>query len=84
VFASRIQKSYLQSASKQTTNLASINMTQLCNRPCVVPPLTEQRRIVMRVDQPMGLCDELEERLTRAHAKSERVADAVVHHLTAA
>jgi type I restriction enzyme S subunit len=84
VFASRIQKSYLHSASKQTTNLVSINMTQLCNGPCVVPPLAEQRRIIPRVEQLMGLCDELEVRLTCPCTKSERVADAVVHHLTAA
>jgi hypothetical protein len=36
------------------------------------------------VDQLMALCDELEEKLTRSRTKSERLASAVVHHLTAA
>jgi hypothetical protein len=37
-----------------------------------------------KVDQLMALCDELEEKLTRSRTKSERLASAVVHHLTAA
>ena len=32
--------------SKQTTNLASINMTQLKSFPVPIPPLREQSRIV--------------------------------------
>ncbi|MFN7564743.1 MAG: restriction endonuclease subunit S [Prosthecobacter sp.] len=36
-------KSYFLSCAKQTTNLASINMTQLRATPLPVPPLTQQR-----------------------------------------
>ena len=39
-------KRYFLSCSKQTTNLASINSTQLKEMPVVVPPLLEQRRII--------------------------------------
>lgn len=39
-------KRYFLSCSKQTTNLASINSTQLREMPIPVPPLDEQRRIV--------------------------------------
>ena len=39
-------KRYFLSCSKQTTNLASINSTQLKEMPIVVPPLPEQQRIV--------------------------------------
>jgi type I restriction enzyme S subunit len=49
-----------------------------------LPPLPEQRRIVAKVDQLMALCDELEAKLARSRAASERLAAAVVHHLTAA
>jgi type I restriction enzyme S subunit len=53
-------REYFAGSSKQTTNLASINMTQL--RGCVfpVPPLAEQHRIVAKVDELMALCDRLE------------------------
>ncbi|CAN5779780.1 restriction endonuclease subunit S [soil metagenome] len=49
-----------------------------------LPPTAEQRRIVRKVDQLMALCDELEAKLTRSRTKAERLASAVVHHLTAA
>ena len=47
------------------------------------PPLAEQRRIVEKVDQLIALCDGLEVKLTRSRDKAERLASAVVHHLTA-
>jgi type I restriction enzyme, S subunit len=43
--ASRIGKRYFVSCSKQSTNLASINSTQLKQFPIPLPPLAEQRRI---------------------------------------
>lgn len=43
-------KRYFLSCSKQTTNLASINSTQLKEMPVVVPPLPEQQRIVAVLD----------------------------------
>lgn len=43
-------KRYFLSCSKQTTNLASINSTQLKEMPIAVPSLPEQQRIVMALD----------------------------------
>lgn len=39
-------KSYFLSCAKQTTNLASINSSQLKELPILVPPLVEQRAII--------------------------------------
>ena len=44
--ASPYGRRYFQSASKRSTNLASINSTQLKNFPVVLPPLAEQRELV--------------------------------------
>ena len=49
-----------------------------------VPPLDLQHRIVETVDQLMALCHEMEAKLTRSRTKAERLASAMVHHLTAA
>lgn len=76
-------REYFAGSSKQTTNLASINMTQL--RACAfpLPPLAEQHRIVAKVDQFMTLCDQLKARLTSAGQLHERLAGALVDQAVA-
>jgi len=46
-----------------------------------VPPLTEQKRIVAKVDQLMTLCDQLEEKLNQSQQKSEKLMTATVQQL---
>lgn len=81
---SPVGRAYFESAAKQTTNLASINMTQLRNCPIPVPPVAEQRRILLRLDQLMALCDDLDARLQKSRANGEALMKAVVEHLVAA
>lgn len=71
-------REYFAGSSKQTTNLASINMTQL--RACAfpLPPLGEQQRIVAKVDQLMALCDQLKTRLTQARQLNAQLASTLV------
>ena len=42
-------------------------------------PLAEQERIVVKVDQLMALCDELEAKLERSQETSSALLDAVLH-----
>lgn len=49
VFNSGIGRDYFAGASKQTTNLASINMTQLRSFPMPIPPLDEQRAVLAKL-----------------------------------
>lgn len=76
-------KEYFAGSSKQTTNLASINMTQL--RACAfpLPPLAEQHRIVAKLNQLMVLCDQLKTRLTQARQLNEQLATALVEQAVA-
>jgi len=76
-------REYFAGSSKQTTNLASINMTQL--RACAfpLPPLPEQHRIVAKVDQLMALCDQLKTRLTQARQLNEQLASTLVEQAVA-
>jgi type I restriction enzyme, S subunit len=48
---------------------------------CPLPPLSEQHRIVAKVDQLMVLCDELEKQLTQSEAESKKLMEAFAHHL---
>lgn len=66
-----------------TSGLYNLSVGKISNIAVPLPPLPEQHRIVAKVDQLMALCDELEARLTRSRAKSERLAAALVHHLAA-
>jgi type I restriction enzyme S subunit len=43
-----------------------------------LPPLAEQHRIVAKVDQLMGLCDQLEAQLTTSRTDSRRLLEAVL------
>lgn len=75
---------YFANASKQTTNLASINITQLRNLPVPVPPAQEQIRILTKVDQLMALCDELEARQAKKRETGTQLTQSVLDSLTSA
>ncbi len=83
VFNSAIGRQFFAKSSKQTTNLASINMTQLRSFPLPIPPLEEQKRIVKKVDKLMALCDQLEQRLTQSYSDAEKLMEATVQALIA-
>lgn len=70
-------REYFQDASKQTTNLASINMTQLRCCPLPVPPLAEQHRILAKLKELFELCECLKSRLIDASLGNVEIADVV-------
>jgi type I restriction enzyme S subunit len=75
---SSIARTYFASSAKQTTNLASINMTQLKDCVFPVPPVSEQSRIVTRVTQLRRMCAELRQRLTAASERQSQLAQCLV------
>ena len=81
-FNSPVGRGYFESASKQTTNLASINMRQVRSCPIPLPPLAEQRSIVAKVSELMALVDELETQLAASRADAEKLLSALVAELT--
>jgi len=64
--------------------MASINMTQLKHFPMPVPPASEQRQIVAKVDQLMALCDALEAKLNHSRQQGEKLMAACVRILLVA
>ncbi len=72
---------FFEDSSKQTTNLASINLTQLRSCPIPLPPLAEQHRIVAKVNELMALCDQLEAARQQLEHGRERLVDATLQRL---
>jgi type I restriction enzyme S subunit len=75
---SELGQAYFKDASKQTTNLASINLTQLRACPVPLPPLAEQRRIVAEVERRLSVVQELEGTLAANLARAERLRQAIL------
>jgi len=71
-------KEYFQGASKQTTNLASINQTQLKAFRVFCPPLAEQRRIVAYLDDLQARADALRRLQAETAADLEALLPAVL------
>lgn len=75
---SSVARKYFEKSSKQTTNLASINKTQLSNCIIAIPPLTEQRQIVAKIDALMSLCDAIKWRINETKIAQTLIADVTV------
>lgn len=82
VFNSGVGRDYFAGASKQTTNLASINMTQLRSFALPIPPLDEQQRILSALSNLTTHCNEWRRQLERKQALSALLASAIVSSFT--
>jgi type I restriction enzyme S subunit len=65
-------------------NQAAVNTDTLKKQAIPVPPLAEQKRIVAKVEELMGLCDELEARQQARAESRARLTQSAFTHLTAA
>ena len=72
---SQPSRDYFAGSSKQTTNLASINKTQLRGCLIAIPATKEQHRIVAKVDELMALCDQLKAQLVEAQSTQLHLTD---------
>ncbi len=77
-----IARKYFAGSSKQTTNLASINKTQLRACPVAIPPAEEEGRIVFKVNELMALCDQLEQQQTNSIAAHQTLVEELLATLT--
>ncbi|MEE4151459.1 restriction endonuclease subunit S [Pseudomonas viridiflava] len=82
VFNSGVGRDYFAGASKQTTNLASINMTQLRSFPMPIPPLDEQRLILVKVDALTDQAGRWRKQLQRKQHLASLLAGATVAAFT--
>lgn len=82
VFNSGVGRDYFAGASKQTTNLASINMKQLRSFPMPIPPLDEQQAVLAKLDALMKQSFVWREQLERKQRLASLLADATVAAFT--
>jgi type I restriction enzyme S subunit len=76
--ASPFGKAYFLSKAKQTTGIASINLSQLRTFPVALPPLNEQRRIAAKLDATLAAVDACRQRLDGVEARLKRFRQAVL------
>ena len=72
-----VSRNYFAGASKQTTNLASINKTQLRGCFIALPPISETSRILDQYISLLNVCDGLKSRLQSAQQTQLHLADAL-------
>lgn len=65
---------------KQQTGQANVNGTALKNMLIPVPPLAEQQRIVSKVRELTGLCDQIEASLKEGEQVRSRLLESVLHN----
>ena len=75
---SELGQNYFKDASKQTTNLASINLTQLRACPIPLPRLVEQRRIVAEVERRLSVVGEVESTVEAGLVRAARLRQSVL------
>ncbi|MEX3003576.1 restriction endonuclease subunit S [Serratia fonticola] len=74
---SSVSRNYFAGASKQTTNLASINKTQLRGCLIALPSVSETSRILEQYISLLNVCDILKSRLQSAQQTQLHLADAL-------
>ncbi|WP_029855158.1 restriction endonuclease subunit S [Vibrio parahaemolyticus] len=71
-------RDYFAGSSKQTTNLASINKTQLRSCLIAVPPNGEKQRITKKVQELMEMSKQLQERIAVCQQTQLQLTDAII------
>jgi type I restriction enzyme S subunit len=71
-------REYFQQEGKQTTNLASVNLTKLSAFPVVMPPVYEQSQIVSEIEHLFSNADRVENIFDQALIQSNRLRQSIL------
>jgi type I restriction enzyme S subunit len=69
---------WLTNEMNQNTGVPTLGKAKTERLPIPLPPLSEQHRIVAKVDELMALCDRLEASLSASAATRPRLLDALL------
>ena len=71
-------QAFFEQSGKQTTNLASINLSVLSGFPVPLPPLSEQRRIVAEVERRLSVIQQAEAAVETSMIRAERLRQSIL------
>jgi type I restriction enzyme S subunit len=71
-------QAYFLREGKQTTNLASLNLTKLSAFPIPFPPTAEQQQIVVEVERRLSVIDELEATVEANLTRANRLRQSIL------
>ena len=71
-------KDFFSKGGKQTTNLASINLTLLAQFPIPIPPIQEQHRIVAEVERRLSVIQQVEAAVEAGLKCAERLRQSIL------
>lgn len=71
-------RNYFYSKGKQTVNLASINKTVLSALPIPIVNVTEQKKIVDKIESRLSICDEIEHTIDTALQQSSSLRQSIL------
>ena len=74
----RAAKNYFFKHGKQTTNLASINLTILSNLPLPLCAIKEQQLIVDELESKLTVCDKIEETISQSLQQAETLRQSIL------
>ena len=77
-FGNTFGQLYFMREGKQTTNLASINLTKLSAFPVPLPPLPEQHRIVAEIERRLSVADEIENTVDQSLKQAEHLRQSIL------
>ena len=77
-FGNTHSQKYFMKKGKQTTNLASINLTQLRAFPVALPPVEEQRAIVLEIEHHLSQIDHLEKTIATSLRQAETLRQSIL------
>lgn len=80
---SKLVRDSIEGPIRHGVGLKNLNLTELSSLRIPVPPLSEQHRIVAKVDELMALCDALKAHLTDVAETQKHLADAIVERAAA-
>jgi type I restriction enzyme S subunit len=77
-YANHFGQKYFFDEGKQTTNLASINMTKLRALPVPSPPVAEQERLLTQLEDHLSMIDDLDRTVDANLTRAARLRQAIL------